>query len=138
MTELRPLPFRRLLAVFLASVYVVGAFGGLAHVATVEHERCPEHGEIMHASAGLERGGLGVTIFEEPRLQASARGEHHGDHDHCLVTAPATQENLVVAHKSVVLPLAHEAPSFVTALHEVPSAAGQALYLLAPKNSPPA
>lgn len=128
---------RRALACFLAGVYAVGAFAGLVHVAAVEHERCAEHGEIMHASAALERAEHVLSLFDESRLRPGERAEKHGDHDHCLIMAPSSQEVLALSHCVVVKPLQVRVASVALALTGSDDAHGEALYRLAPKHGPP-
>lgn len=138
MSDPRPHSLRRLLAIFLACVYVTGAFGGLIHIAAVEHERCAEHGEIVHAEAPLERPDAFVPVFDQRQLRASERGEAHAEHDHCLVTVPCSPDVLALTHTNVVEPLEHEAPSGSVVLVAQLTERSEPLYLLAPKHGPPA
>lgn len=137
MSALHPLPLRRALAVFLAGLYVVGAFSGIVHVAAVEHTRCAEHGEIVHLDDAL-RADVRVGYYEEERLHAGERGAHHAEHDHCLVLAPSSPVIATLAHGDVVVPLDDGAPRTLPALAGIAHPRGEPLFLLAPKHGPPA
>jgi hypothetical protein len=121
----------------LALGCLTGQLSGLAHWLVVPHETCPEHGELVHgdaAPAELERPS--GARAETPLLRAAKSPAGAHGHDHCIVsllrhaTAPASRP-YVPAHVEpprVAARLAHEdAP-----LALVP------LFLIAPKNSPPA
>lgn len=137
MRVLRPLLLRRASAVFLAALYVVGAFAGIVHVAAVEHARCAEHGEIVHADGPL-RADVRVGYYEDARLHAGERASHHAEHDHCLVLAPASPVVATLVHVDVVAALDERAQGATPALVGEAHAVAEPLFRLAPKQGPPA
>ncbi len=137
MSALPPFTPRRLLAVFLAGLYAMGAFAGLLHVAAVEHARCAEHGEVVHLDPPLARADVALLLFDEARLSTSERGQHHGEHDHCALNVPCAQTAFSFTGPRVTTPMEHEAPVLASALVQVPAASAESLYRLAPKQGPP-
>lgn len=126
-------------ACFGLLVYFVGAMGGYLHFAFVTHERCPEHGELIHSS---ERPPEASASTVEPRAEsglssiASVRAQGEDEHDPCGSTAslgsrwcpapPAEHEAPVAMHGPVLCPAG-------TSLGATCS-----VFELAPKTSPPA
>lgn len=137
MSVLRPLLPRRVLAVFLAALYAVGAFAGIVHVISVEHERCAEHGELIHADAS-PRPEAPLALYDEARLHAGERAAPHDEHDHCLVLAPSSPAVVGFTHTDVIAALDESALPDVRALPADAHALAEPLFRLAPKQGPPA
>lgn len=127
---------RRWLALVLAGLYVASTAVSFAHLATTQHARCPDHGELMHVEPVTHEAGLEMTAPGElPTLaRGGALGDPH-DHDHCAVT-PLGESGWAqrVSQTSAPLLAARVDPAplsgdvaFVTV----------ARYLIAPKTSPP-
>ncbi|MFZ9888221.1 MAG: hypothetical protein ACO3JL_12035, partial [Myxococcota bacterium] len=131
---------RRGRAAALAVLYAFGAFASLAHVAAVEHVRCPEHGELVHAEAAHFGGDTQVTVAtfsSQQRLRVGAVGEEHADHGHCGVLVRHASDGVSLAVATETVP--PRAPALLaspTAADEVRHAA-EARYRLAPKQGPP-
>lgn len=123
-----------------ALVCLFGHTSALLHTVFVEHARCPEHGESMHVGAGDRVAIVHVHVdashSDGPAVRnAAAAAQEHG-HEHCLgvcdrrgATVPPKTGTVVSA------PLACDAHA---APHALLRAAARPLFLLAPKNSPPA
>jgi hypothetical protein len=125
---------RRHGAALLVAAFLVGQLTGLVHQATVKHSRCPEHGELVHGRlvAGQWEAATGAAA-EARSVPLSPRD----DHDAC--------ELEIVGHQRIALP-DHPAAVDVSPDPErdaLPPALREpgdslALYLTAPKTSPPA
>jgi hypothetical protein len=129
---------RRGFAALLAALCVLGPILAQAHLVLVQHARCAEHGELLHlgATAPSESAvssdsatGSGVSA---PRTDPS---ESH-EHDHCVIASGRKTQ----APAGSTAPLLSLSPPVRTVS---PNVAGQLapllpLYILAPKNSPPA
>ncbi len=122
---------RRHGAALLVATFLVGQLTGLVHQATVQHSRCAEHGELVHGrQVAGQWAGLGVEAHRVPQAPRD-------DHDACELD--------LATHERIASP---EAPAAIDA---APAAEGQvapplarvlgdslAIYLTAPKTSPPA
>jgi len=108
-----------------------------SHVALVAHRICAEHGEAIHASLPVEL----VAAPDRDNALASilpARGAMLGhEHEHCLCMAHSRERFVVPPRTSDGLaPFAIVQPWLV--LPQSSPALPLALFLLAPKGSPPA
>ena len=123
----------------LAAVCLLGPILGYAHMLLVAHARCPEHGELLHVeapSASEPLAAPGVPTREPIVAAESELASETHDHDHCVVTsARKTQAAVRSAGPSLVV--TDPVPRQV--VDEGAAASPPiALYVLAPKNSPPA
>jgi hypothetical protein len=126
-----PWALRRHGAAFLVATFLVGQLFGLVHQATVQHSRCAEHGELIHGrSVAGEWSGAWAEAHRVPRSP-------RGDHDACDLD--------VIGHERVAPPdppAAVDVPPAPERAAARPHArqlgASLALYLTAPKTSPPA
>jgi len=111
----------------------------MAHMLLVRHGACSEHGELVHAGdTGAERPpARGVREGSAPEADADDAQAGSHCHDHCWVAAH--RQSSIMRHGSCIL-----LPSFEPCLDAAvepeqvalrPPAF--ALYLLAPKHSPP-
>jgi hypothetical protein len=102
----------------------------LLHFVVVEHARCAEHGEVVHAGHSVSpvQSGQPAHAAVESRSDAAAH-----DHDHCPLTcqrrAPAPQPPACAA----VVPALLGVSSFPDDVH----GPAFAVIALAPKTSPP-
>jgi len=113
-----------------ALALLVGHVSGVAHLLLVEHERCPEHGELVHAHARPQsRPSLAAGAVMAPPPQIAADGD-----DHCL--ACASQSQSAGAARPVGRPalLLVRMPPVAAREANVPR---RYLLSLAPKTSPP-
>lgn len=129
-----------LLALAAILVHLGGTVGGYLHFALVAHEKCPEHGELVHAQPGGEGHGAHAAPRPDGRrtLDSVERSDRRSEesHDACELTA-ALRERVVEPGSSssgrADLPPSRRAP--VAAAIDVD--AGRADYRVAPKTSPP-
>ena len=128
---------RRSIAVAVAGLCLAGQFASFAHLMSVRHVTCPEHGEIIHADAvangSASRRSRGT---DGAALRATAwTGARHG-HELCVVWAQR-RERAAMQRSSAAVRV--EAPSRIPIeprARVLPGSA-TALLRLAPKSSPP-
>ena len=109
---------------------VVGQLLGLAHQAGTRHVTCGEHGEQLEAATLVEQ----LHACEQDHV-VGVDGDH-GDHEDCAI-ARALQQSTQTSRFAL---FTHAAPLVSTAspLACVVLVPATALYLIAPKTSPPA
>jgi hypothetical protein len=127
------------LSTALAVVCLLGPILAQAHMLLVRHARCAEHGELVHLDgADGDSIGTGATASSDVTTVSSSSPEEaksHG-HDHCAA-ASARKTQAPVNCPQLTLPAASSSAA-APLDPDAPSSAPVALYLLAPKNSPPA
>jgi len=64
-------------------VLLAGQVSALAHSMAVAHDRCPEHGELIHRAAGAPAIGAARTHGGQPAVIMVAAIAGHG-HEHCI------------------------------------------------------
>lgn len=121
---------RRHGAALLVASFLVAQLIALVHQSGAQHSVCPEHGELLHGRAVAGAwAGPSAEARDVPRVPQA-------DHDVCELT--------IASHERVQPPDApaatHAAPAEGRAAPPPPRVAGPslALYLTAPKTSPPA
>jgi hypothetical protein len=108
-----------------------------SHVALVAHRICAEHGEAIHAGQSVEAAKDQVQD-NAPASVLAARGTAMGhDHEHCLCLAHGRERFVVLPRTSDGLARVAMAGSWQGSPRLQP-ALPVALFLLAPKGSPPA
>ena len=68
----------------LVSLLVLLQLGGAAHFLLVQHETCPEHGELVHGRHNHQPGLSASSSTSGVRESAASPGE--SEHSHCLVS----------------------------------------------------
>lgn len=130
----------RYAAAALAALCLLGPILDYTHMLVVRHATCPEHGELIHVDeAGTSAGGHGDEVrpgSPTVALQSSQDAESH-QHDHCVVVLCRKVQAPLGSVAGAVL-----APPLAASLQSIDQDAVArspiAIYLLAPKNSPPA
>jgi hypothetical protein len=105
-----------------------------AHLALVHHERCPEHGEWVHAREHQAELDAGSTQGA-PGLEATvAQGGLEDDHDHCFALSERRDATLSSSSADQLpgLTIDTDAGRSQGSQHIAAS-----LYAFAPKTSPP-
>ncbi|MEO7037206.1 MAG: hypothetical protein ABI548_24850 [Polyangiaceae bacterium] len=121
----------------IAVFYIAVQLSAIAHLALVRHAICLEHGELIHSDAAPAPSRTVAKQSAAPGVRASTGVPPGEEHEHCSVAAHLRHQfllwdrNYVVDGQAGVLSdvLLADAQSFECAFP---------LYLLAPKNSPPA
>jgi hypothetical protein len=129
---------RRAMALGLAVLCVTVHLSSFAHLLVVRHVTCLEHGEIIHGveaqakTPTRRRAEIGHSSLEVP-VTASAAHRH----EQCLVWAHR-RERANLERASFSLPV-ETPPRIALDFDSVdPRPSSAAIFLLAPKNSPPA
>jgi MacB-like periplasmic core domain len=136
-------PARRVgptLAIATVLVHLTGTVGGYLRFALVEHERCPEHGELIHTDGQdpvEPRVSVGRTSVDTKPSVEPGNTRPQDTHDPCSVTAAVRQRASAVsadAGGKIEPPceLAAEPAA------DRPFLASRVGYRVAPKTSPPA
>jgi hypothetical protein len=116
----------------VAIACLAAQLAGFAHAALVRHERCPVHGELMHPGEGhahAARPGL-----DHDAVLAAEAAEPDAHEDCAVVASRHGLASVARSDASVDVPVALRAVE----LRATPRPAQFALFLLAPKSSPPA
>jgi hypothetical protein len=127
----------RAAAALLALLGLAAPLLGSLHEASVAHVTCAEHGEVVDGDARLssptaEHSHDAAVLLAVEALPGAAHG-----HDHCALAAQARER--AVALRSASLTERPQAQGLsAPAPEDAPRPAAIALYLLAPKSSPPA
>jgi len=123
----------RPIAALWALLLLLAQLGGAWHLARQDHVRCAEHGEWIDAPV------RSIACTASP----SSRGPHvdgaqptSGSHDHCAILLASRQRG---APSATDFGLSFRSPVVVraTAPRLDPIETGFAIFLLAPKHSPP-
>lgn len=131
---------RRWPSAAIAALCLVGQLSVSAHLALVRHATCPEHGEAIHSGktlAPVAAGESGAGPSDYPSVGALTGGASRHDHEHCVI-ATLRRERAVFQRQQ--LGVLGAAPSESQGSHHLPDAPPSpvALFLIAPKGSPPA
>jgi hypothetical protein len=120
----------------VAVACVLAQLAGVAHLLLVRHATCAEHGEIVHLDATHGDAGEDAPTGHAALRAADGLGEAH-EHDHCVVAsgrrAVAGKHDETRGVQPPDPPSLH--PQRVDRSVSTPSAL--AVYLVAPKCSPP-
>jgi len=124
----------------LALAGLAGQASDLPHWLLVPHRTCDEHGELVHAEAGSSHvaGSSRTSAMDRPELWRVANAPaSHGSHDHCILSF-LRHETTSPGGPGGAVPVASPPRAPVWLAHEDTPLPLVALYLIAPKNSPPA
>lgn len=126
-----------MMRIALALVCLAAQVGAGIHAVAVRHERCAEHGEVVHGEHGHDAqhgaGALALQVAHLGEGQGAAPADE--DHDHCAMPLLRRQAEPGFCIPAVIAP---SAPPAVPAPLATPVAVTRPLYRLAPKASPPA
>ena len=124
---------RRLAAV--AALCLLAQLAGVLHLLVVRHERCAEHGEVVHAGAEPAAHGAEWSVDGHARaIQAAAADAGHDDHEHCQALSDRRAAGAAEAPAIACADVTASDPGVVA--HAAPARAC-VLYRLAPKTPPP-
>lgn len=138
-SQMLPGPRARLrhLLVVAAWVCLVTQISALTHFLLVEHVRCSEHGELIHAQDAhhSETPKAGPEHLSPQQLLTSSGEPDEHEHDHCLVGA---EQRASSRSESSFLQL-HAGQRHRETLSVAPShvISASRTYAFAPKTSPP-
>lgn len=129
-------PGARYLASAAALLLLLGQLASYEHLLTVRHEVCAEHGELIDVHQGPAAEGS-QSASSGGQFTRSSRPEVGHQHEHCAL-APHRRESSAALQPRATVCAAP--PPLVSRLTSAPlplQTARQAVYRLAPKNSPP-
>jgi len=137
----RAVPLRRQVwCAVVACLFVGGQIASGLHAATETHATCPEHGETIHVTDHPADAGAPVQASADHRDGASVDpalpDERAHEHEHCYL-CPNTRERAALTRVD------RQAPAIGDTLDPPPFPMVAAMvrgeiYVIAPKNSPPA
>jgi hypothetical protein len=124
---------RRAVALALAALWVVATTSALVHRSALDHARCVEHGELVHAEGqgggALVGAGDGATaLWDTPAAESG--------HEHCVLHS-TTRPRLVNPAPAVAV-LTLEPAGRAHPVHSAERPPTLLPYRVAPKTSPPA
>jgi hypothetical protein len=125
-------------AALLATALVLGDVSPLLHVLFVEHETCPEHGELVDVRTDSEARSRFVEELHQRALASSSeprRSPTDHDHDHCTIAAHVASPALA-AGAEIALDI--ERPASRSSVADLDASPQKRVLLIAPKTSPPA
>lgn len=134
----RPRPITKILSLAwaLTAFATVAQVASAAHLLLERHAFCAEHGELIHtdgrpaaAAPGAESAGAAVA---SDQAGPSARS-----HEHCSVALERRERSGLAAQRAEIAPPCTQS-ELSPACAFGPRLAVEALFRLAPKNSPPA
>ncbi|HUH01174.1 MAG TPA: hypothetical protein VML75_04215 [Kofleriaceae bacterium] len=120
----------------IAVLCMVAQLLSLAHLVVVEHERCHEHGELIHGDGHEARSvapPAPSTATPTARVLPGQSDEADGDHDHCL--SATERRDLRLARVEVAATISPDQSDAIPRTATTPVV--RALYRSAPKTSPP-
>jgi hypothetical protein len=113
-------------------------FASALHMVLVEHVRCAEHGELVHADGEHDADHAGAdqrdVSSDGPTISSSSGDADHG-HDHCLICSE--RRKLTLLPTAIPELLAPEVSNLLLALCPDASLYTSRVYSYAPKTSPP-
>ena len=122
---------RRHGAALLVASFLVAQLIGLVHQSTAQHSVCPEHGELIHGrTVAGAWSGLEASADRVPQAPSD-------DHDVCELAA-ASHERSEPPDHTLSVATAPDTERAAAPLPTLAPRASLALYLTAPKTSPPA
>jgi hypothetical protein len=130
---------RRVRGLLLALVLGVSQATAWLHAAVISHGTCLEHGEAIHAGVETAAPDAGPVAAAEASDadRAAAEVTLAAAHDHCASSALLRWRDIALAAPAVTAALPPVVRHGVPAVPSHRAAARAAVYLVAPKTSPP-
>ena len=120
-----------LAAAFAAVLLVVGQLAALAHEAATRHVICPEHGEALEA---VKLAGADDGCAQQHWIAVD--GDTGGEHADCEISRALHQAGVAPSRAALTTFTLAQAEIAVAIAPRAPPVTA-ALYLIAPKTSPP-
>jgi hypothetical protein len=122
------------LGLLLVLSVLCGQFSATIHELKVRHAACPQHGELMDIDDAASGPTSDLSIPNQPQL-SGVGFPHPSQHQHCLLVSARSEQKLFR------LPAPHPEKLSVVELavasHTEARHLSAAIYLTAPKHSPP-
>ena len=120
----------------LAGALLLSQFAATYHELTVRHAVCPQHGELVDLDERQSNNALTSNVGLQERQLAPANEPLQGHHQHCLFVSSRTTRHLLRVAKPLAAGTPRVAQPAVASRAEIRNAS-VAIYLAAPKHSPP-
>ena len=128
--------FRRpSLTLLTAVALLVGHLSSVAHLLLVEHQRCPEHGELIHTTRAPARPASAGPGHGVQAVAAAGNAVDGHNDDHCL--ACATENPTAGAARASARPLILSVQGKAPSAFDRLTPSRTYILRLAPKTSPP-
>jgi hypothetical protein len=124
------------LIVLLLAALLFVQFSATNHDLTTRHAICPQHGEVVDLDGGDAAQNASTVAPQTTQLSGIRDSSSERHHQHCLFVSSRGIRNIFKVTKPQGIQLAKTAQHVVRARAELPHPSG-ALYLSAPKHSPP-
>jgi len=123
-------------ALLFACLWLLAQLASGAHLALVPHAVCAEHGELVEVNASASDGAPEAPD-SGPRSDPGSESPSEGvdGHDHCFLAASREQRPLPASSAPCISP--GDAGVVDERANDATTLPSFALYLLAPKHSPP-
>jgi hypothetical protein len=118
----------------VVGLFLQGSEGG--HMLLVEHARCAEHGDLIHAADGHDHGLSEARDGAVPAFKRGSDPDDESAHAHC--NHASERRDLGVEVSATELVELRESVALSTEPGVAARASRAPLYRTAPKNSPPA
>jgi hypothetical protein len=123
--------------VALLAALLFAQFSATTHELTAQHATCPEHGDVVDVDGQNTDAGSEITAPEATKYFADVSDKPPaGHHQHCLFVSSRGQRNLIRFTKPQSIQLADVSHVVAPVQLDIRHVAG-AIYLAAPKHSPP-
>jgi hypothetical protein len=126
----------------LAWLWLLAHVAGAAHLVLERHERCPEHGALVHVAIDEEPTVPRAPADEDAdgaSLRASTRRRGvHGEDEHCPIIASGQARVAKTSSSACTAVLPPFSPARDLSAGETERALPFPLFRLAPNHSPPA
>jgi hypothetical protein len=122
--------------VALLTALLFAQFSATTHELTVQHAICPQHGDVIDVDGRNTNSDSESASEADTYFAAAGDKPLTGHHQHCLFVSSRGQRNLVRFTKPQSIQLADVSHAVAPVRHEIRYVIG-AIYLAAPKHSPP-
>jgi hypothetical protein len=123
----------RALGVAIALLLVAGQLSALGHLGLVQHARCAEHGELVHAKPAHDN----VLPARGAESSVTASDQEALAHEHCDYVGRVREQLGIAAARCAILADRDPTPSVIDPLASDTPTAQRAPLAIAPKQSPP-
>jgi len=123
----------RALGVAIAALLVAGQLAALGHLGLVQHARCAEHGELVHAKPADRK----LATAHSAKSSVSASEEEALAHEHCDYVGRVREQFGVAGARCAIAADSDPAGVVIEPLASSTPTAQRSPLAVAPKQSPP-
>jgi hypothetical protein len=122
--------------VALLAALLFAQFSATTHELTTQHAICPQHGDVVDLDGGNTDSDSESASEADTYFAVASDKPLTSHHQHCLFVSSRGQRSLVRLTKPQGVQLADVSRAVAPVRHDIPHVIG-AIYLAAPKHSPP-